>query len=110
MGDAVSLSTCTYVFTKNSFIICSFRGLSRSRVVDVKTSLDKGERQECCASASRYGKYYIIERLPSDIRGHAASINDSTLKDFLVKPAQLTLPPDLFEPKESRKNESKSSK
>lgn len=83
------------------------------RVVALSTSKHRSirvKRQECCASASRYGKYYIIERLPSDIRGHAASINDSTLKDFLVKPAQLTLPPDLFKPKESRKNESKSSK
>lgn len=64
------------------------------RVVALPTSKHHSirvKRQECCASASRYGKDYIIERSPSDIRGHAASINHSTLKDFLVKPAQLTL-------------------
>lgn len=47
----MSLSTCTDVFTKNSFMTCSFRGLSRSCVVDVKTSLDKGEKDKNTALA-----------------------------------------------------------
>lgn len=43
--------------------VCRVVALSTSKHHSIRV-----KRQECCASASRYGKDYIIERSPSDTR------------------------------------------